>query len=619
MKDFSTLAELVSFQASNFNNPRAFNFKEGGQLKSFSNQEFFTKIFHFACGLKEIGLQKNQTFALVSYQNPIWLIADLGAILAGATTVPIFQDISKENLLYEISDAQVGYVFTDNEEFLRVVENEKLSLKVITYGLEGEVERDHSAEQILKQVKDDSNSKSIPHRYPEFVSGSITTSSKTTFEAIITLGQQAVEAKKYNLESLLQNIRPQDLATIIYTSGSTGRPKGVELTHQNLVSQIKATAEFFPLSKQDVALSFLPLAHIFERMVMMFYITEGITIYFADEVKNVGSLLREFQPTLMTSVPRMLEKVFVRIKDGIDSASFFKKLLGKKALKRALIKDSESPKNFCDKVFDRLVYKKFRLALGGKMEMMICGGAPLSQDLERFYQNIGVNLFCGYGMTEASPVLTANCKKYHRFGTVGKAFPSIELKISTDGELMGRGPNIMRGYHNQPQKTAEVIENGWLKTGDLAAIDADGFVKIVGRKKELFKTANGKYVSPVAIEQKLVQELGFLLGAIIVAEGKKFVSVLLFPDFEILKKFKEKFKFSGNDEEFFKLRALQDFVQKNIEIVNKRLDHWEQIQKFKIITDQISIESGDITPSMKLKRNVLEEKYAEVIEGFYRD
>lgn len=580
MKDFSTIAELISFQANNFNNPRAFNFKEGGQLKSFSNQEFFTKIFHFACGLKEIGLQKNQTFALVSYQNPIWLIADLGAILAGATTVPIFQDISKENLLYEISDAEVKYVFTDNEEFLQVVESENLSLKVITYGLD---------------------------------------SSTTTFEAIITLGKQAADAKKYNLESLLQNINPQDLATIIYTSGSTGRPKGVELTHENLVSQIKATAEFFPLSKQDVALSFLPLAHIFERMVMMFYITQGITIYFADEIKNVGSLLREFQPTLMTSVPRMLEKVFGRIKDGIDSASLFKKLLGKKALQRALVKDSESPKSFCDKIFDRLVYKKFRLALGGKMDMMICGGAALSQDMERFYQNIGINLFCGYGMTEASPVLTANCKKYHRFGTVGKAFPSVELKISTDGELMGRGPNIMRGYHNQPQKTAEVIENGWLKTGDLAAIDADGFVKIVGRKKELFKTANGKYVSPVAIEQKLVQELGFLLGAIVVAEGKKFVSALLFPDFEILKKFKEKFKFSGSDEEFFKSRALQDFVQKNIEIVNKRLDHWEQIQKFKIITDQISIESGDITPSMKLKRNVLEEKYAEMIEEFYRD
>ena len=627
MKDFSTLAELISFQAQSFNNPRAFNFKEGGQLRSFSNQEFFTKIFHFACGLKEIGLQKNQTFALVSYQNPIWLIADLGAILAGATTVPIFQDISKENLLYEIADAGVEYVFTDNEEFLRVVESENLSLRVVTYGLEG-----GSVTQILKQVQDDnalalrhSNSKSTPHRHPELVSGSIdtepssSTSSTTTFEALIALGQQAADAKKYNLESLLQNINPQDLATIIYTSGSTGRPKGVELTHQNLVSQIKATAEFFPLSKQDVALSFLPLAHIFERMVMMFYITQGITIYFADEVKNVGSLLREFHPTLMTSVPRMLEKVFARIKDGTDSASLFKKLLGQKALRRALTKDSESPKNFCDKIFDHLVYKKFRLALGGKMEMMICGGAALSQDLERFYQNIGVNLFCGYGMTEASPVITANCKKNHRFGTVGKAFPSVELKISADGELMARGPNIMRGYHNQPQKTAEVIENGWLKTGDLAAIDAEGFVKIVGRKKELFKTANGKYVSPVSIEQKLVQELGFLLGAIVIAEGKRFVSALLFPDFETLKKFKEKFKFSGSDEEFFKSRDLQNFVQKNIELVNKRLDHWEQIQKFKIIADQISIESGDITPSMKLKRNVLEEKYADVIDGFYRD
>lgn len=583
MKDFSTLAELISFQATKFNNPRAFNFKENDQIKSFSNQEFFTKIFHFACGLKEIGLQKNQTVAIISYQNPIWLIADLGAILAGATTVPIFQDISQDNLLYEIADAQVQYAFTDNKEFLRVAQNKNLSLKIITYGL-GE-----------------------------------NLSDLTTFENLLALGKQAAEAKKYDLESLLQNINPQDLATIIYTSGSTGRPKGVELTHKNLVSQIKSTAEVFPLSADDVALSFLPLAHIFERMVMMFYITQGISIYFADNVKNVGNLLREFHPTLMTSVPRMLEKVFARIEDGINSANFLRKLLGQKALQRALEKDVESPKTFCDKIFDHLVYKKFCLALGGKMQMMICGGAALSQDLERFYRNIGINLFCGYGMTESSPVLAVNCKKYYRFGSVGKAFPAVELKIATDGELLARGPNIMRGYHNQPQKTAEVIENGWLKTGDLAAIDSEGFVKITGRKKEIVKTANGKYVSPVPIEQKLVQKLGFLLGAIVIAESKRFVSVLLFPDFEILKKFKEKFKFSGSDEDFLKSPDLQNFVQENITVVNQKLDHWEQVQKFTIIRDQISIASGEITPSMKLKRNVLEEKYRDVVEGFYRD
>ncbi len=560
MKNFSTLPELISFQASNFNNPRALNFKDGGELRSFSNQEFQEKILHFACGLKEIGLQKGDAVANHSYQNPIWLIVDFGAILAGAVTVPIFQNISQEHLDYEISDAQVKFIFSDKRE-IEIVETKKI----------------------------------------------------ISFEDLISLGAKAVG--KYNFTS-----NPQDLATIIYTSGSTGKPKGVELTHHNLVSQIKATEQFFPLAREeDVVLSFLPLAHIFERMVMMFYISQGVSIYFADDIKNVGTCLREIHPTLMTAVPRVLEKVFTKIKDGIESANPIKKILGRKALRRALVKDTRTPKTFGDKIFDRLVYKKFRDSLGGNMRMIICGGAALSPDMERFYTNIGVNLFCGYGMTESSPVLTVNCPAAHKFGTVGKAFPEIELKIAEDGELLARGPNVMRGYHNQPQKTAEVIRNGWLATGDRAVIDEEGFLKIVGRKKEIFKNANGKYVSPVPIEQKLVQELGFLLGAIVVAEARKFTSVLLFPEFENLKKYKAQFSFLRGDEEFLRSEILQKFVAEKISYINSKLDHWEQIQKFHIATESISIESGEVTPSMKLKRNLLEEKYKREIEEFYRE
>ncbi len=579
MKNFSTLSELISFQASNFSNPRAFNFKEKNQLRSFSNQEFLEKSFHFACGLREIGLQKNQTIANCSYQNPIWLMVDLGAILAGAVTVPIFHNISKENLFYEIADADVKYIFTDNAEIFSEIKSRNLNLKIITYGFENE--------------------------------------NAISFEGLILLGKKAADEKKYDLDSFLKINQPQDLATIIYTSGSTGRPKGVELTHQNLVSQIKATAECFSLNSQDVALSFLPLAHIFERMVMMFYISQGISIYFADDVKNVGNILRETHPSLMTTVPRVLEKVFAKIKEGIDSASFVKKFLGKKAFQRALEKDPTAQKNLLDKIFDHLIYKKFRDSLGGNIKMIICGGAALSLDLERFYKNIGIDLFCGYGMTESSPVLAVNCAKAQKFGTVGKAFPNVELKIANDGELLARGPNIMLGYHGKPEKTAEVIENGWLKTGDLAQIDEQGFVKIVGRKKEIFKNSNGKYVAPVPLEQSLVQELGFLLGAIVIAEGRKFTSAILFPEFEILKKFKAKFNFSGSDEEFLKSEILQNFVEDAIQKINQNLDHWEQIQKFHIATSPISIESGEITPSMKLKRNLLEEKYKNVIDGFY--
>ncbi len=579
MKNFSTICELISFQASNFNNSRAFNFKENGELKSFSNQDFLEKTFHFACGLRELGLKPQQTLANYSYQNPIWLIADLGAILAGAVTVPIFHDISQENLFYEISDAEVKFIFTDNRELFKSIKEKNLILQIITYGF--------SCDNSIR------------------------------FEDVILLGKKAAEEKKYNFEDLQNSCSPQDLATIIYTSGSTGVPKGVELTHLNLISQIKDTQKVFPLKSDDVVLSFLPLAHIFERMVMMFYITQGVSIYFADDVKNVGNTLREVHPNLMTTVPRVLEKVFARISEGIENANFFKRMIGKLALRRALNKDPNAPKNFFDKIFDALIYKKFREALGGKMRMIICGGAATSEDLERFYNNAGINLFCGYGLTETSPVLAVNNFANHKIGTVGKAFPSVELKIEVDKELLARGPNVMRGYHKQSIKTAEVMQDGWFKTGDLAEIDAEGFVKIIGRKKEMFKNANGKYVSPVPLEQRLMQELGFLLGAIVVAEGKKFTSALLFPEFETLEKFKRKFNFSGSDKEFLSSEILHKFVEEKLQSLNEKLNHWEQIQKFYIALESISIESGEITPSMKLKRNVLEAKYKKIIDEFY--
>jgi len=585
MKKFQTLSQLLFFQSQNFKNEKALNFKENGEWRSFSNEEFFTQAFHFACGLKEIGLQKNQTLAILSYQNPIWLIADLGSILAGAVTVPIFHNISKENLLYEIADAKVEYVFADNSENHEELLNENSALKIIAYGKKSDVKKENYF----------------------------------SFEELILLGEKAAQEKKYNAQDLINLNHPQDLATIIYTSGSTGRPKGVELTHNNLVSQILDTEEFFPLSSQDVALSYLPLAHIFERMVMMFYISQGISIYFADDVKNVGNLLKEVKPNLMTSVPRVLEKVFSRIKDKVDDSAGFKKIIAKAAIKRALNKHPESSRNSLDKIFDHLVYKKLRDNLGGNLRMIICGGAALSKDLEGFYRNIGINLFCGYGLTEASPVLAANCPRNNKFGTIGKAFPSVELKIADDGELVARGPNIMQGYHNCPEKTAEVISEGWLKTGDLAAIDEKGFVKIIGRKKEVFKNANGKYICPVPIEQKLVQNLGFLLGAVIIAEGRRFTSALLFPDFEILSKSKSKFKFLGSNDEFLKSEILNKFVETELANLNMQLDHWEQIQKFAIIAAEISIETGEITPSMKLKRNVLEKKFGDVIDGFYAE
>ena len=307
----------------------------------------------------------------------------------------------------------------------------------------------------------------------------------------------------------------------------------------------------------------------------------------------------------------------------VDNASLIKKFLGKKALKLALNKiplscDNSLLNKIIYKIFDLIIYKKFRQALGGNMEMIICGSASLASDLERFYWNIGVKVYCGYGLTESSPVISANCPKYFKLATVGKPFPSVKVKIADDKELLASGSNIMHSYHNLREETALTIVDNYLKTGDLAEIDNEGFIKIIGRKKELFKTSYGKYVYPVLIEQKLIQELGFLLGAVVIAQNRQFVSALLFPDFEIIDKFKEKFNFKEDNHNFLQSQILLDFIESKIELINSKLDNWQQIKKFTVILKPISIASQEITPSMKIRRNIIEEKFVEEINKLYQ-
>ncbi len=580
MKNFNNLGQLIKFQNENFNNKNFLNFKENNAWRSFSNQDFYEKIIAFSRSLEKLGLKKGQSFANYSYQNPIWLIVDLGAILLGAVTIPIFNNISEDNLFYELKDSDAKFFFTDNEKICEKIKEKFPEITIIGYGFKSSISLD--------------------------------------FNDLIASEEANIGDEIY-VENLVAKIQDDDVATIVYTSGSTDRPKGVEISHRALISQIKDSENFFHLDNLEVVLSYLPLAHIFERMVMMYYISKGLTIYFVDDIKSLGIFLKEIKPNLMTSVPRALEKVFAKISNGVDEANFLKKTIGKKALKRALKKDPLAPNNFIDKIFDKIIYQKFRQSLGGEMRMIICGGSALSQELERFYWNVGIKIYCGYGLTECSPVLATNSPSQHKFTSVGKAFPSVKLKVSESGELLACGVNVMKKYHNNPQKTAETFEGEWFKTGDLAKIDEDGFVNIVGRKKEVFKTSSGKFVHPIFIEQKLVQELSFLVGALVIAEGKNFVSALLFIDFELLKNIKNKLKFIGEDNQFLSSVILQNFVLQKISIINKKLDHWEQIKKFKIIIEPIGVESGEITPSLKLKRNVLEQKFAQEIEDLYKD
>jgi long-chain acyl-CoA synthetase len=590
MKDLNNLCDLIYEQKRLFKKSDFLNYKIAGKLHSISNQEFYNKTLYLACALKEIGVKKGDRLANYSYQSPKWLIIDMGAILASMVSVPIFSNISTDNLIFQLKDSDVKIIYCDN---LSIINNDYI----------------HKSDLVIIY-----SNKNDPHRN-KFKSKKL-----YLFDDLLDIGKQNCKNHQCDFVDLSHNIKKDDLATIIYTSGSTGDPKGVEITHQNLISQINTTKNFFPLSENDIAISYLPLAHIFERMVMMYYISQGIRIYFVDDVKNLGNYLQEFRPTLMTTVPRVVEKIYLGINAKINSTSFIKKVIAKAAINRALNKDANIKGNIIDKIYDKLIYKKLRKFFGSNMKMIICGGAMISDNMERFYRNIKINIYPGYGMTETSPVIATNCPKNYRFQTVGKLYDNVEARLTKDSELEIRGPNVMKAYHNRAELTKKIIDkNGWLKTGDLAQIDKDGYIKLIGRKKELFKTAYAKYVTPVPIEQKIIQELGFLIGAQIIAESRQYVIALLFPDFTLIQNYKKMLSYNDSDKNFINSVELNQYVSKKIDKINTQFDRWQQIKKFIIISDEISIETGEITPSMKLKRAIIEQKYSKIIDDIYNE
>lgn len=547
--------------------------------KNFSKEEFLLSVRYLALAFHQQGWRGKQIGIAVS-PSPYWLMLDYALMISGAVSVPLFTNISSKNLHYQILDANIETVFIESKEQENVIHRVGRSVETIYLA-------DHVAGY---------------HTFSEF----------------LLEGQKIDEAEPSIFGTLIYQMKESDTATIVYTSGTSGRPKGVELTHRNLISQIHATAKNYTFDKEtDIAFSFLPLAHIFERMVMHFYLSQELRIYFADDVKNVGVLLKEVNPTVMTVVPRLLEKVFFKMKLKAMDGNVLKKALVYLAFHRAITKDPYSDIGFLDKLLDKLVYAKLRAALGTRMRMMISGGAALSDMLYKFYLNIGTPLYQGYGQTESSPVICANTPNANKIGTCGKAFPGVEVMISQEGELLARGPNIMRGYHKDEVATKEVIDkDGWLHTGDLAEIDAEGYITITGRKKELFKTSTGEYVSSVHIEQKLVSN-GWFEHALIVGDGKPFVVALLFVEPDFLERMATKMK--STPHEVLRSEKLKNMTHKFIKKLNLKLNHWEKIRDFRLIENTLNIEDGALTPSMKLAKKHLLEYYIDEIEEMYKD
>jgi len=575
MFDCKTLTGIVDYIENEVDNDSFLNHLEGGHWKSISSKEFVYMVRCLASSFEKAGVQQGTSVAIISDSSPFWLIVDYALQCLGAVSIPIFANISSSNLSFELEDAEIKYVYIASQEKFDQIESSLKDMKLV----------------LIKDIK----------------------ASGENIEQFLTfLGN--------DIKYTAPQINPDDLATIIYTSGSTGVPKGVELSHTNLITQILDTKERVDLSSDFKALSFLPLAHIFERMVMSYYLSSGLSIYFADDVKNVANLLKELKPDIMTVVPRLLDKIYTKMHENVSQARGIKWLIGSAAFYRANSKNPNSKnENAFDRLFAKLVYTKLQEALGGNLKYLITGGAPLSFPVYRFFHNIGLPLYQGYGLTETSPVISVNYPEENKIGTCGKPFSHVQIKLAEDGELLTKGPSVMRGYHKQALKTKDMIdEDGWLHTGDLAEIDEEGYVTLISRKKELFKTSTGKYVSAISMEQRITANK-WVDYAVVIADNKPFVSALIFMDEILLESFASKNGLESlSFEELIRQRRIQAIVMNLIKNLNTKLNHWEKIQMFHIVTEKVSIESGVLTPSMKVSRAKVEELYKSEINNFYK-
>jgi long-chain acyl-CoA synthetase len=440
---------------------------------------------------------------------------------------------------------------------------------------------------------------------------------------ILNLGED--KSNQNEVELRKQEIKPNDLATLIYTSGTTGKPKGVMLSHNNLVSNVLDSEKRVPFHYgKSKALSFLPICHVFERMILYLYIKCGVEIYFAESIEKMSENLKEIKPTVMTAVPRLYEKVFDSIMAKGSDLKGIKKMMFYWAVDLGL-KYEPYGKNgwwysFQLGIARKLIFSKWREGLGGNLELMVSGSAALQARLTRVFAAARLPIMEGYGLTETSPVISVNDMRNggFRIGTVGKIIDNLDVKIAQDGEILVKGPNIMLGYYKDPVKTAEVMTGDYFHTGDIGEIDSDGFLKITDRKKEMFKTSGGKYVAPALLENEFKQSR-FIDQIMVIGEGEKMPAALIQINFPFVKEWAKRHKiiFKSNDA-IINSTELHERIQAEIDVANKNFGNWEQIKKFEITPDVWSINAGHLTPTMKLKRKAIKEKYASLIEKIYR-
>lgn len=574
--------------------------KSNNQYEYITYNQLENKVDYFASAMLELGINSQDKIALMSENSPEWVITDIGAMSVAALNVPVYPTLTTPQLEYILNDCGArGIVVSNDTHYQKVVKNfdSVTTLEFIIY---------------VEDVSKVEHSRIKSYSYSE----------------ILELGQKNLEKNKSIIEQRTESIKEADVCSIIYTSGTTGNPKGVMLTHGNFMSNALESAKLLLSEGDNLELSFLPLSHVLERVVYYaIVVVRGQKVAYAESVETITKNLLEVHPTILASVPRIYEKIHSKIMEGIHAAPPLRQKIFNWALKTG--KEYYEAQQYGTgmsfilemeyKLADKLVFSKIKEKTGGNIQMFVSGGAPLMKELAEFFAYIGLPILEGYGLTETSPVICFNRKGKIKFGTVGQTIPDVEVKIAEDGEILTRGPNVMKGYYNNPEATAEVLDaDGWFKTGDIGELDSENYLKITDRKKEIIIMSNGKNVAPQPIEN-LMKTSKYIEQIVLIGDNKKYISALVVPNMENLKlKAKALGINSNSKEEICKDKKINDFMRTEIDnLSSDRVAKFEQIKKFVLIPDEFSLEKNEITPKLSLKRKVINQNFEDDIKSMY--
>ena len=587
MEKITRLFDFAYYQLEKYNLEKALVTKYDGKWVATSTKEFVDKSNAISRALLRMGVEPNDKIGVISMTNRTeWNIMDIGVLQLGAQNVPIYPTISEQDYAYILNHSEAKYVFVSCSEVYEKVKAIRDQVKSVidVYSFDELSDCKHWSE-LLELGEDTSN-------------------------------QEEVEKRK-------DAVKPEDLATLIYTSGTTGRPKGVMLTHWNLVSNTLASKARVPFEYGATALSFLPICHIFERIILYIYMYCGISVYFAEGLDKIGENLKEVHPNTMSVVPRLLEKLYDKIIAKGTELTGLKKSLFFWAVKLGLkFEPYEANGWWYEKKLGlarKLIFTKWKDALGGNLEVMVSGSAALQPRLARVFGAAGMPVMEGYGLTETSPVISVSDQRNAgwKIGCVGRVIQDVEVKIADDGEILCKGPNVMMGYYKDPEKTAEVIKDGYFHTGDIGEIDAEGFLRITDRKKEMFKTSGGKYVAPQLLENRFKQSR-FIEQIMVVGEGEKMPAALIQPNYEFLYEWANRHNITlgANSDIVLNKRVLERY-QKEVDEANESFAKWEKIKQFRLTPEVWSVDDGHLTPTMKLRRKIVKEKYIDLYNDIY--